>query len=191
MWHFLALKLHNNSLQFQLQRVTFGAALIQNDDQKTCFYTGLATYQLFKSLFAQLEPLLKQPISKLSLIDEFFVTLVKLRLGVPHSDLAYRMGTNEKTIGCVFRHWIDVMSVELRCLISWPDKETLMHNLPISFKSHFSNVRCIIDCFEVFIQRPTSFVARAQTYSNYKKHNTVKVLIGVAPTGTICFISEA
>uniref|UniRef100_A0A1X7SVZ4 DDE Tnp4 domain-containing protein n=1 Tax=Amphimedon queenslandica TaxID=400682 RepID=A0A1X7SVZ4_AMPQE len=28
-------------------------------------------------------------------------------------------------------------------------------------------------------------------YSNYKKHNTVKVLIAVTPTGSICFISKA
>ena len=41
--------------------------------------------------------------------------------------------------------------------------------------------RCvvIIDCFEVFIDRPTNLLARAQTYSQYKHHNTVKYLIGI------------
>ena len=34
-------------------------------------------------------------------------------------------------------------------------------------------------------------MARAQTYSNYKHHNTMKVLIGIAPQGTISFVSEA
>jgi hypothetical protein len=63
--------------------------------------------------------------------------------------------------------------------------------MPESFKKHYSNVRWTIDCFEVFIQRPTSFVAITQTYSNYKKHNTLKVLIGASPTGRICFISDA
>ena len=29
------------------------------------------------------------------------------------------------------------------------------------------------------------------TYSNYKKHNTVKVLIAVSPTGVIVYISNA
>ena len=49
----------------------------------------------------------------------------------------------------------------------------------------------IIDCFEIFINRPTNLMARAQTFSNYKYHNSVKVLIGILPQGTISFLSEA
>ena len=49
----------------------------------------------------------------------------------------------------------------------------------------------IIDCFEIFINRPTNLMARVQTFSNYKHHNTVKVLIGISPQGTISFVSEA
>lgn len=37
---------------------------------------------------------------------------------------------------------------------------------------------------------PSSFDARAKTYSNYKKHNTVKFLIGITPCGTISFLSQ-
>ena len=55
--------------------------------------------------------------------------------------------------------------------------------------SHKTTV--IIDCFEIFIDRPTNRLARAQTFSSYKHHNTVKVLIGITPQGTICFVSEA
>lgn len=40
------------------------------------------------------------------------------------------------------------------------------------------------------MERPVSFQARAQTYSHYKKHNTVKVLIAITPFGTISFISR-
>ena len=46
----------------------------------------------------------------------------------------------------------------------------------------------IIDCLEVFIERPTSFMARAQTWSNYEKHNTIKFLSAITPQGTIGFI---
>jgi hypothetical protein len=49
----------------------------------------------------------------------------------------------------------------------------------------------IIDCFEVFIDRPSNLLARAQTYSSYKSHNTVKVLIGITPQSTISFVSKA
>ena len=32
--------------------------------------------------------------------------------------------------------------------------------------------------------------ARALTWSTYKSHNTAKFIIGIAPQGTICFISK-
>ena len=48
----------------------------------------------------------------------------------------------------------------------------------------------IIDCFEIFVDRPTDLLARAQTYSQYKHHNTVKYLIGITPQGTVSYISE-
>lgn len=42
----------------------------------------------------------------------------------------------------------------------------------------------------MFIERPYSYKARAQTFSNYKKHNTVKFLIGITPNGAISFLSQ-
>jgi len=61
--------------------------------------------------------------------------------------------------------------------------------MPNVFKQNFGSV--IIDCFEVFINRPSSLLARAITWSNYKHQNTVKFLIGVTPQGVISFISKA
>ena len=83
------------------------------------------------------------------------------------------------------------MYLQLKELIVWPDRETLHSNLPLAFRKHFSQTRCIIDCFEIFIERPLSFDVRAATYSNYKKHNTAKVFIAVSPTGSITYISKA
>ena len=40
------------------------------------------------------------------------------------------------------------------------------------------------------IERPSKLLARSQTFSNYKHHNTVKVLIGITPQGSICFTSK-
>ena len=48
----------------------------------------------------------------------------------------------------------------------------------------------IIDCFEVFCERPANLKARAQTWSNYKHHNTVKFLIGISPQGVVSFVSK-
>jgi len=52
-------------------------------------------------------------------------------------------------------------------------------------------VAVILDCFEVFIERPSGLEARAMTWSNYKHHNTVKILLGITPQGVISFVSES
>ena len=60
------------------------------------------------------------------------------------------------------------------------------------FRSAFGDkVAVIIDCFEVFIDRPSHLLARACTWSSYKHHNTVKFLIGITPQGVISYISDA
>lgn len=84
------------------------------------------------------------------------------------------------------------MSEQLDFLIKWPDRENLRKTMPLVFKQNFDNkVAVIIDCFEVFIDRPSSLIARAMTWSNYKHHNTVIFLIGITPQGVISFISKA
>ena len=55
--------------------------------------------------------------------------------------------------------------------------------MPEAFEKNFKNVKYIIDCFKIFTEQPLSFGAKAATYSNYKKHNTLKVFIAIAPTG--------
>ena len=43
---------------------------------------------------------------------------------------------------------------------------------------------------EVFIERPSDLLARAQVWSNYKHHSTAKFLIGITPQGTISYVSN-
>ena len=54
----------------------------------------------------------------------------------------------------------------------------------------WKKVSIIIDCFEIFIERPSNLEARATTWSNYKHKNTVKVLLGITPQGVISFVSD-
>ena len=44
-------------------------------------------------------------------------------------------------------------------------------------------VAVIIDCIEIFIDRLSNLSACASTWSNYKHHNTAKVLLGIVPQG--------
>ena len=64
--------------------------------------------------------------------------------------------------------------------------------MPVCCQYSFGEkVTVIIDCFEVFIEKPSNLLARAQTFSNYKHHNTIKILIGITPQGSISFVSES
>ena len=84
------------------------------------------------------------------------------------------------------------MDIKLSPLISWPEHEDSWRTMPKCFQYSFGKkTTVIIDCFEVFIEKPSNLLARAQTYSNYKSHNTIKVLIGISPQGTITFVSQA
>lgn len=84
------------------------------------------------------------------------------------------------------------MEIRLSPLIYWPEREELWQTMPQCFQYSFGKkTTVIIDCFEVFIEKPTNLLARAQTFSSYKHHNTVKVLIGITPQGSISFVSKA
>ena len=48
----------------------------------------------------------------------------------------------------------------------------------------------MIDCTEVFIEKPTLPSAQKSTWSEYKEHNTIKTLVGITPTGTFSFVSN-
>ena len=54
----------------------------------------------------------------------------------------------------------------------------------------FPNTRCIIDCSEIYVEKPFRPKTQRTTWSNYKHANTFKLLVGIVPTGTITFISK-
>ena len=55
----------------------------------------------------------------------------------------------------------------------------------------WKKITAIVDCFKVFIGCPSNLLARAQTFSSYKHHNTIRVLIGISPQRRMTFTSEA
>ena len=81
-----------------------------------------------------------------------------------------------------------VFTLYLQQLIVWPEKGALRKHLPKTFKN-FQICVSIIDCTEIFIERPLNLNVRAQTWSNHKNHNTIKYLISITPAGAVSFIS--
>lgn len=166
--------------------------VIEKNDEATKYYTGLATWKLFEFL---LDFLLKtcpglSKSTKNSPADRLLLVMMRLRLNLRVEDLAYRFGIKTATVSVIFERWINAMFSNLGFLVKWPSQETVRANMPQIFKELYPRARCIIDCSEIFIERPTAYQARAKTYSNYKSHNTVKFLVGITPNGAISFLSK-
>ena len=74
---------------------------------------------------------------------------------------------------------------ELPILVPFPSPELVRQQMPAQLKD-FPNTRIIIDCTEI----PSSLKSQSQTWSEYKHHNTWKVLVGISPAGSITFVSK-
>jgi len=98
---------------------------------------------------------------------------MRLRLGLFNEDLADRFGISKGTCSSIFTTWERLLSKLLgNALIVWLPKEAVYSNLPKMFHEKYRHPRCIIDCTEVYIERPKSLDEQAATWSDYKKHNT-------------------
>lgn len=164
-------------------------------DYHVRFYTGLPNQQVLKSVFTLVNSGLTadhDTNTKLTAFQEFMCTMLKLRLNSPIQDLSYRFNVSASTVSRILLKWLTLMDIRLQNLIFWPDREQLQRTMPNCFQESFGKkVAIIIDCFEIFIERPSNLCARATTWSNYKHKNTAKVLIGIAPQGVVTYVSEA
>ena len=168
-------------------------SLLEKDDNLTSFYTGLPSYSIFMSVLSFVDKVTPEVVNtkKLSHSQCLLVTLMKLRLNLSNYDLGFRFCVHETTVSRVLTNWIQILDVRLSKLIYWPEKEDLQKTMPWCFRPNFGlNVTSIIDCFELFIEKPGDLLCRAATWSQYKHHNTAKYLVSVTPQGTINFISK-
>lgn len=165
----------------------------ENNEEKTRFYTGLPNFLVLMQIFRLCEPdIICSPLSVLSKFEQFMLVLLRLRLNFPLKDLAFRFNISLSTASRVWHKLIDILHDNLEFLLEWPERHVLRDTMPMAFREAFGcKVSVILDCFEVFIERPSNLLAQAQTWSNYKHHHTVKFLIGVAPQGFVTFISVA
>lgn len=167
--------------------------IIRKEDNATSFYTGIDSYEKLWMMFNWLSQFVPKEDKrvKLGYFDQFCITLIKLRLNLTEQDLAYRFGVGKSTVSKYFLFWVHAMyTCYVPALITWPTRENMRCTVPLLFRDKFCNCVCIIDCFEIFCERPIKIKERASTYSSYKSHNTVKYLIGVTPQGTVSFISK-
>ena len=119
--------------------------------------------------------------------EQLVLTLVRIRKGFDVKFLAGTFGINSSQVSRIYTTCITFLSQELSFLVLWLSRSELQKCLPKRLKK-FKNVRVIIDCLELFTQKPKVPSSQKITWSNYKHWNTAKLLVGITPTGVVSFI---
>ncbi|CAN7985945.1 unnamed protein product [Ixodes pacificus] len=166
---------------------------VYHDEDGVKFFTGLPNCALFVALLQYILGHYQPKHSRiLPYAQQLLMALMKLRLGLLNKDLARRFRISCSSVSQICSSWIDVLSTELRPCIYWPHMDNIRRRLPRLCEVPLFNIlRCTIDCSEVFTERPLSYKARSQTFSQYKHHNTLKFLIGICRSGGISYISQS
>ena len=177
---------------------------ISDNDSLIRFYTGFISFEVLLLFFKFLGPAAHKPMYwgdqerktsrrrkqlKLSSLNQFFLTLVKLRLNLRVKDLAFRFGISVGLVSKYFATWICFLYRHL-LEINWsPAVEQVAATLPSAFKEKYPSTYCIIDASEIFLETATDLFMQSSTWSNYKHHNTLKVLVSCTPNGCISYVS--
>lgn len=131
------------------------------------------------------------PKRKLCFKEELVLVLMKLRLSLTNEFLAITFSISVSTCSSILNTLIRFLAKELAPLVFWPDVEIVRKLLPGSLRMKYPRLRCTLDCTEVFIERPRHLELQALTWSSYKSHNTVKILVVISPNGMVAFLSKA
>ena len=124
----------------------------EGSDSDIQFYTGLSSYPVLMCLYRYIEPLLcylrlcrsdikntstqtfKPRARALQPIDELFLVLVRLRLGLLERDLAHRFNIGIATVSRICITWIKFLNQQPRPLTTWPSRTVIDSHMPEQFK---------------------------------------------------------
>ena len=197
----------------QLKAEQFGLARFGYDNKMIQFYTGFKSADLLHEFIRFVKPtasLMKtwsqvQNGSKLvsnstspailhrqaslSIEDQIFLFLVRVKLGRLTVDLAVAFKVSPSTVSRTVITWANFLYFTLGRLPIWPTRAQIQRHLPPCFKLMFPNVRVILDCTEIFVEVPSSLVLQSEVFSSYKNHTTWKGMFGITPAGAVSCVS--
>lgn len=196
----------------QLEEQMFSLKNISSNDSLVAFYTGFPNYETMLALYDFLDPGARgeninywlsgkevagnaKPVKQgrprsLKPVDEFFLTLCRLRQGFAELHLAHLFNVSQPTVSRIFISWINYMYLKLGHINIWPSRELVDETMPQDFKAKYPSTRVIIDCTEIRCEMPSSLLLNSELFSSYKHHTTLKALVGISPKGFLTFIGQ-
>ncbi|XP_064460663.1 uncharacterized protein LOC135370770 [Ornithodoros turicata] len=170
-------------------QVKFRLSQILTSDADLNSFTGVESMGLLNAIVKAVEKHDKMN-TELSVRDRVLIILVKVRTGLSFSCISKLFQVSPTSVHRYFYGTLPVLSAVLKSAIPWPSKDEIVKNMPKCFED-YKRVRIVLDGTEVEVEKSTCLACRIQTYSNYKRKNTVKYMIGVSPAGLITFVSNA
>ena len=96
---------------------------------------------------------------------------MKLKLNLIEEELAFRFQVSVSVVSQTISTWIPFLSLELRCFVTWPDRDRMQQYYPQCFKKYKGIITAIIDCstdraaFPQRLERQDILVLQAEIYS--------------------------
>ena len=198
-------------LEIMAKRNLFSIENLKNNDKLLRFYTGFENFELFgmvldflgreaashldyrnreRSATDSSTKIKPGPERTLSVENEFFMVLCRLKVGLLEEDLAARFGVSQSLVSVIVNTWIKFMFFRFKELDIFPSREIVQLHKPECFSKKYKSTTIIIDATEIYIEKPNNPEAQQLTFSSYKNTNTLKALVGIVPKGSLCFISE-
>ncbi|XP_067287719.1 uncharacterized protein [Pseudorasbora parva] len=117
-------------------------------------------------------------------IDEFFLFMVHLSVGLAERDLGHRFNIHQSTVSQIITIWANFLYTILGSVRIWMSEEAVKAQMPTEFQD-YPDTRVVIDCTELRCQTPSSLL-----YQGDVSHCSFKGLIGMAPHGAVTFVSS-
>ena len=179
--------------------VPFDITKFMFDDEAIRYYTGLENYSKVMFVLATLGHAAynlsyyyyAHTCENLSVPNQFFLVLIKLRVHMPNFQLSRMFAISENSVSNIFITWINFMALQWREIGIMPSREMTSFHMPDDYVKKFPRTRVIIDGMECPIMKPKNPRAQQATFSSYKNRNTLKVLVGSSPGGVINLVSPA
>ena len=119
------------------------------------FYTSFQSYKALEAFYTILGPAAeclyylnvvvsskkKRRNQLLHPMEELFLTLIHLHLGLMEQDIAYCFNLLQPTVSIMITTCVNFMYLELKKIPLWPSKELIQSNLPMAFKKQYPRTK--------------------------------------------------
>jgi hypothetical protein len=183
--------LHNDSGTQTQSWPSLCVEKFEDDPAGMMFYTGLQSYYDFKFVLASLGEVVYNlnymyyRSEQLSVENQFFLTLIKLRQHKTNFELSRLFNISEPAVSNNWITWINFMTCQWKEINIWPEQDVVRCFSPQDFKRQFPTTRVIIDGTECPVKKPKSPIAQQSTFSTYINRNTIKLRVGATPGGLV------